>query len=204
MANNKVHEIFSGAESVPYWNERHVTRNALALRSLELADAIVLSEAEVGKLLSVDLAQERDLSHMNKPIYLQFDGNRSDKRFIIGLLMSLSEEDERVTVVPYSNNNDAGQMWPYDIYFEFTKLYEKNAVVTTHPFHPVALQDKMDQASKDHFTVLSGIALSFLTLLGNDKLLIGEPTENMTKLNKRRGKDGKPPVKADCQIVWVK
>lgn len=204
MATNKAHEIFSGAESVPYWNERHVTRNALALRSLELADAVVLTSAEVDKLVQVDLLQERELCNITRPIYLQFDGNRSDKRFIIGLLMSVSEEDDRVTVVPYSNNNDEGKMWPYDIYFEINNACDVKASVTTHPFHPAALQDKMDDVAKDHFTAISGIALSFLTALGTGVLDIGEPTENMSKLNKRRGKDGKPPVKADCQIVWSK
>lgn len=202
MANNKIHEIHASAESVPYWNERHVTRNALALRSLEIADAVVLTEADLVKLRDVDMLQERDLSHVTKPIYLQFDGKKSDGRFIIGLLMSLSEEDERVTVVPYSNNNEQGKMWPYDVYFEITKVCEKEATATTHPFHPAALQDRMDEEAKAHFTALSGIALSFLTLLGTGALEIGPEKENVTKLNKRRGKDGKPPVKADCQIVW--
>lgn len=204
MANNKIHEIMASAESVPYWNERHVTRNALALRSLEMSDAVVLTEADLIKLRDTDMLQERDLSRILKPIYLQFDGNKSDGRFIIGMLMSLSEGDKRVTVVPYSNNNDQGKMWPYDIYFEITKACEKEASVTTHPFHPAALQDKMDDEAKAHFTALSGIALSFLTLLGTDVLNIGPEKEDMSKLNKRRAKDGKPPVKADCQIVWNK
>jgi hypothetical protein len=202
MANNKIHEIHASADSVPYWNERHVTRNALALRSLEIADAVILNEADLTKLRDVDMLQERDLSSVTKPIYLQFDGKKSEGRFIIGLLMSLSETDERVTVVPYSNNNDEGKMWPYDVYFEITKVCEKEATVTTHPFHPAALQDKMDEEAKAHFTALSGIALSFLTLLGTGALAIGPEKEDMSKLNKRRGKDGKPPVKADCQIVW--
>lgn len=62
------------------------------------------------KLRDVDMLQ-RDLSSVTKPIYLQFDGKKSEGRFIIGLLMSLSETDERVTVVPYSNNNDEGKMY---------------------------------------------------------------------------------------------
>lgn len=203
MAKNKIHEIYASADSVPYWNERHVTRNALALRSLEIANAVVLTEADLIKLRDTDMVQERDLSHIQKPIYLQFDGKKSDGRFIIGLLMSLSE-DGRITVVPYSNNNEQGKMWPYDIYFEITKVCEKEATVTTHPFHPAALQDKMDEEAKAHFTALSGIALSFLTLMGTGALEIGLETEDVSKLNKRRGKDGKPPVKADCQIVWNK
>lgn len=204
MAKNKIHEIHASADSVPYWNERHVTRNALALRSLEIANAVVLTEADLITLRDVDMLQERDLSHIQKPIYLQFDGKKSEGRFIIGLLMSLSEEDKRITVVPYSNNNEPGKMWPYDIYFEITKVCEKEATVTTHPFHPAALQDKMDDEAKAHFTALSGIALSFLTLMGTGALEIGPETEDVSKLNKRRGKDGKPPVKADCQIVWNK
>lgn len=203
MAKNKIHEIYASADSVPYWNERHVTRNALALRSLEIANAVVLTEADLIKLRDTDMVQERDLRHIQKPIYLQFDGKKSDGRFIIGLLMSLSE-DGRITVVPYSNNNEQGKMWPYDIYFEITKVCEKEATVTTHPFHPAALQDKMDEEAKAHFTALSGIALSFLTLMGTGALEIGLETEDVSKLNKRRGKDGKPPVKADCQIVWNK
>lgn len=202
MANNKIHDIHASAESVPYWNERHVTRNALALRSLEMSTPVVLTPADLDKIASVDLIQKRDLAHITAPVYLQFNGNSDvTGRFIIGLLISIGSEDT-ITVVPYSNNNDQKMMWPYDIYFEITKAGQENASVTTHPFHPAALQDRMDDAAKAHFTALSAIALGFLTALGTKDLTIGPETEDVTKLNKRRGKDGKPPIKADCQIVW--
>jgi hypothetical protein len=209
MPFNKIHDLMDDAPSVPYMDTRHVTRAGLMLNTAAKSKAVVLSQADIARLMNFTANEgvlDMDKLREQGPIVLQFDGQRDDKgRFVIALLTVPMDEGNQVTCFPYSNNNEKDKMWPYDKHFVFGNVSDlKKITIQTRDTHPLASAEDLDELGKTHLSALSAIVLKFLFAQQQGLFTVVPDNRDYSKLNKKREKSKKSPFVPDNLLVWSK
>lgn len=207
MPTNKVHDIMDDSLSYPYSDTAHVTRAGLMLNTLDKARSIVITDSDMAKLMvlhseaeSLNMDTFRDIG----PMYVQFDGQRDEKsRFIIGVLTVPMVEVDQFHCYPYSNNNHALKMWPYDKHFLISnvkKITDLN--IQSRSTHPLAVGEQLDENGSNHMSALGAIIVKLLIAVQQGSVeLVTDPTD-FTKLNRKRAASKKFAIKPDTVLEW--
>jgi hypothetical protein len=208
MPFNKYHQIVDDAFSYPYMNDAHVTRAGLLLGTIDKSKPVPLSKAFVDRLLrvepkseGVDMVKLRELG----PVVLQLDGVSDEgPRFIISILVVPMDEKEQIHCYPYSNNNPEEKMWPYDKHFVISNLTPLADIqVSARETHPLAGAEGLDPIGVDHMTAMTTIVLKFVIGLQQGDIELVPDTTDYSKLNAKRAKSKKAPIKGDYLPVFV-
>lgn len=210
MPLNKYHKIIDDAFSYPYMNDAHVTRAGLLLGTIDKAKPIPISTEGLDRLLEimpvgdfdgVDMAKLRELG----PVVIQFDGIKDDgPRFVINILVVPMDEKEQIHCYPYSNNNPEGKMWPYDKHFVISNLTPlKDVQVSARETHPLAGAEGLDDIAVEHMTAMTAIVMKLIIGLQQGSVELVQDTTSYAKLNAKRLKNKKAPIKGDFIPVFV-
>jgi hypothetical protein len=196
--NNKRHNIIDDAWDMKaelLGGATHTLRVGLAVNTVAKALPIIIHDV-------LKLAVEKpkiDHSTLAKdlPVLLHFQSDDA----MVAILVVHDEVTNNIQCYPFSNLNEGGYWWLYEMGFDITK----NGFIEIRPVHPLLEEMEFEptKGMMDHVEALATLVGSFLHRLQAGEITVVEGTQDYSKINKKRVRNGREAIINDWNIEYV-
>lgn len=191
---NKRHNILDDAWEMKeelMGGAAHTMRVGLVTNTV--IDSIPVVIPDISKLMELPEDFNIDFNNLdkiNKPVLL----HSSQGSFQLAVLIVKDKDTGHIQVYPFGNLTDGGYWWLYDLAFDMvpTGHIEIRAV------NPIIDEEQaLHEPTKemmDHLEAIAIVVSAFIYRYQNDQISLSEDTEDFSKINKKRVKNGKTPI----------
>lgn len=152
---------------------------------------------DIRELLEVPKDTKVDFNNLAglPPILLGF----SHKSMQISVLLVLDKDSGHIQCYPFSNINEEGKWWAYEVAFDLTP----DDRIEIRPVHPLAQYADPTKEMMDHLEILATVCSVFISRLQNEDFELVEEMVNYSKINKKRAKQGKALIENNWIPTYV-